>query len=92
MASLSREAAEEAIGHVLIEQWDPNGARFTPGTHPEFARYAHEVYGLLLRGGSDVQVERFLRRIAHEELHRPDPAAGELDTVVHALRAIERTM
>ena len=92
MASLTREAAEEAIGRLLLDQWDPTGERFTPGTHPEYARFAHEVYGLLLRGGSDVQVERCLRRIAHEELRRPEPEAGELDAVVHALRAIERTM
>jgi hypothetical protein len=92
MASLTREAAEEAIGRLLLEQWDPTGERFTAGAHPEYARFAHEVYGLLLRGGSDVQVERFLRRVAHEELHRPDPAEGELDAVVHALRVIERSM
>ena len=92
MASLTREAAEEAIGRLLLEQWDPQGARFTPGTHPQYAQLAHEVYSLLLRGGSDVQVERLLRRVAHEELHQPEPAAGELDAVVHALRAIERTM
>jgi hypothetical protein len=92
MAALTREAAEEAIGRILLDQWDPHDARFTPGAHPQYAQLAHEVYGLLLRGGSDVQVERYLRRVAHEELHRPEPAAGELDTVVHALRAIERTM
>ena len=81
MASLTREAAEASIGRILLDQWDPSGARF-----------AHEVYGLLLRGGSDVQVERFLRRVAHEELHRPEPAAGELDAVLQALRAVERSM
>ena len=92
MASLTREAAEDAIGRILLDQWDAPGTRFTPGTHPEYARPAHEIYGLLLRGGSDVQVERFLRRFAQDEMHRPEPAAGELDAVVHALRAVERTM
>ncbi len=92
MASLTREAAEEAIGRILLDQWDPSGARFTPGAHPQYAQLAHEVYGLLLRGGSDVQVERLLRRVAQDELHRPEPGAGELDTVVHALRTIERSM
>ena len=92
MAQLTREAAENEIGRILLDQWDPAGERFTPGTHPQWAQLAHEIYGLLLRGGSDVQVERLLRRVAHEELHRPDPPPGELDAVVHALRAVERAM
>ena len=92
MASLTREAAENAIERILLDQWDPTGERFTPGTHPQYSQLAHEIYGLLLRGGSDVQVERLLRHVVHEQLHRPDPPPGELDTVVHALRAVEREM
>ena len=92
MGSLSREAAEEAIGRVLLEQWDPLGVRFAPGTHADYMPYAHEVYGLLLRGGSDVQVERYLRHVVHNEMHRPEPPEGEYATVVRALRQVERSM
>jgi hypothetical protein len=92
MGSLTKEAAEQAIARVLLEQWDPLGVRFAPGEHADYARYAHELYGLLLRGGSDVQVERFLRHAVHADMNRPEPPEGEYAAVVRALREVERKM
>lgn len=92
MGSLSKEAAEEAIGRVLLEQWDPLGVRDTPGTHADYTPYVHEVYGLLLRGGSDVQVDRFLRHVVHTDMHRPEPAEGTYMGVARSLRQVERVM
>ena len=92
MGSLTKDAAEQEIGRVLLEQWDPLGVRFAPGEHADYTPYVHEVYGLLLRGGSDVQVERFLRHIVHTQMNRPEPPEGEYAAVVRALREIERKM
>ena len=92
MATLSREAAEDAIGKILLEQWDPLHVHETPGPHTDYTPYVHEVYGILLRGGSDVQVERLLRRIVVEDMHLPPPAHEELESVLRALRAVERAM
>ena len=92
MAPDAREAAEAAIGRVLLEQWDPLGVREAPGPHAEYAPYVHDVYGLLMRGASDAQVERHLRRVEREELRRPELAARDLAPVLRALRAVERAV
>ena len=92
MGSLTKEAAEQEIARLLLEQWDPLEVRFAPGTHDDYVPYAHEVYGLLLRGGSDVQVERFLRQVVHTRMSRPEPAEGAYAAVVRALRDVERRM
>ena len=92
MGSLSKEAAEDAIGQILLEQWDPLHVHETPGPHTDYTPYVHEVYGLLLRGGSDIQVERLLRKIVHDDMHLPEPTHEELESVLRALRAVERVM
>ena len=88
----SREAAEAAVGQVLLERWGPLAVRERPGAHGEYAAYAHEVYNLLARGASDVQVERHLRRVEADELHHPELASRDLGPVLRALREIERTL
>ena len=99
MGTLDRTAAETAIAQALHEYWDStgNGAPATGDGGPDgrgagYGEYAHELYTLLLRGGSDPQVERLLRSIEHERLHRPELEARDHTPVVRALRALERTM
>ena len=92
METLTRDEAENAIQSVLLDQWDPLGVRAEAGPHTEYTAYAHEVMGLLLRGGSDVQVERYLRHVEGEVLHRADLAGHDLTPVVRALRGIEHQM
>ena len=85
-----KESAEVVIERVLLQQWDPLGVHEQPGPHPEYAPYAHDLFSLLMRGASDVQVERRLREIARDDLHRPELADRDLSAVVAALRAVEK--
>ena len=88
----SREAAEAAVGQVLLERWDPLSVRERAGAHHEYDACAHDVYNLLARGASDIQVERHLRRVETDELHHPELTGRDLGPVVRALREIERTL
>jgi hypothetical protein len=85
-----KESAEVVIERVLLQQWDPLGVHEAPGPHPEYAPYAHDLFSLLMRGASDVQVERRLRQIEREDLQRPELADRDLSAVVAALRAVEK--
>jgi len=90
MASLGREAAETAIGRVLQEHW--RGTADEAASSPAAERFAHDVYNLLVRGASDVQVERHLRVIERDDLHRPELSARDLEPVLRSLRSIERSI
>ena len=92
MGSLDRPAAEERIGRVLLEEWDPLGVASAPGEHLEYQLYAHEVYNLLARGASDVQIARYLHRAEDSELGHPELASRDLEPLVTRLRTIEREM
>ena len=92
MSNLDRPAAEERIEHALLEQWDPLGVAGAPGAHPEYHAYAHEVYNLLARGASDLQVTRYLHHAEEGELGHPELASRDLSALVGELRTIERQM
>ena len=92
MSPESKEATERAIERVLLDQWDPLGVREQPGPHPEYAPFVHDVYSLLARGASDVQLTRHLHRIESEELHHPELASRDLTAVVRALRKVESSL
>jgi len=92
MPSLDRPAAEQRIEHALLEQWDPLGVANAPGAHPEYQPYAHELYNLLARGASDVQIARYLHRAEDGELGHPELASRDLALLVTRLRTIERQM
>ena len=92
MSTLNRDEAQNAIQEVLLERWDPLGVRAEPGPHTEYTTYAHEVFGLLLRGGSDMQVERYLRHVEVEVLHRSELIGHDLTGVIRSLRSIESQM
>lgn len=91
MAQLEREAAEAAIGRVLLAHWDrvADGAAEQP---PAYGAVAHDVYSLLARGASDLQVERHLRSIERDALHRPELGERDLTPVLRSLRDVERSM
>ena len=88
MSAHERDAVEAEIGRILLEQWDPLGMRAGPAPGG-YAPYAHEVYNLLARGASDVQIARRLHQAERDELHHPELADRDLTPVVRALRALE---
>lgn len=85
-------ATEAAIERLLLERWDPLDLRTTPGPHAQYARYAHEVFSLLARGGSDVQIARFLHRAERDDLGRPDLADRDLSPLVRDIRGLEASL
>jgi DNA-binding NarL/FixJ family response regulator len=91
MSAHGREAVEAEIGRILLEQWDPLGTRAAPDPGG-YAPYAHEVYNLLARGASDVQIARRLHQAERDELHHPELADRDLAPMVRALRALERQL
>ena len=88
MSAHGREDVEAEIGRILLEQWDPLGVRAGPPPGA-YAPYAHEVYNLLARGASDVQIARRLHQAERDELQHPELADRDLTPVVRALRALE---
>lgn len=94
MASLDRAQAESAIQRALIEHWQIAPADAAPdgAGSPAYGTYAHDLYNLLLRGGSDLQVERHLRGIERDELHHPELGERDLGPVLRSLRSVERAM
>jgi hypothetical protein len=81
-------AAERAIADLLLAQWDPLGVRDIPGPHAEYAIQAHAVYGLLARGASSVQIERYLHQVASEQLNHPELATADLRSLLRELRTV----
>jgi hypothetical protein len=92
MSDAKREAVEGTITGILFREWDPMGVRDAPNHETEYAKYAHDVYGLLMRGASDVQVGRHLHRIEREEMLHPEADGRDLSAVLHTLRKLERSI
>ena len=94
MATLDRAQAESAIERALVEHWHLGASDAVPGAAdpPPYGAYAHDVYNLLLRGASDVQVERHLRSIERDGLHHPELGERDLGPVLRSLRSVEREM
>jgi hypothetical protein len=88
MSAQGREVVEAEIGRILLEQWDPLGTRAGPAPGA-YAPYAHEVYNLLARGASDVQIARRLHQAERDELQHPELVDRDLTPVVRAIRALE---
>ena len=89
MAGQPRENVEAEISRILVEQWDPLGVRAKPAPHAEYASYANEMYSLLARGASDVQIARRLHQAERDELQHPELVTRDLTPLVRALRALE---
>lgn len=92
MSDSAREQAEARIGAVLLAEWDPKNVRDQSAHADEYMPYAHDIYGLLVRGASDVQVGRHLHTIEREQMHHPDADARDLTAVLKTLRALEKTI
>ena len=90
MSNFDRPEAEQRIERALLEQWDPLGVASAPGEHLDYHAYAHEVYNLLARGASDIQVARYLHRAEGDELGHPELVSRDLAPLVTRLRTIER--
>lgn len=87
-----RAAVEAEIAQILLDQWDPLGVRNTPETPTRYAGYAQQVYALLARGASDVQIARRLHQAERDELQHPELVTNDLTPLVRALRAVERRL
>lgn len=83
-----RAAIEQAINDLLLQQWDPLGVRDVPGHQRDYDVYAHQVFGLLARGASELQITRFLHGAEGSELNHPELASRDLAPLVRALRAV----
>lgn len=92
MSDQERTAIEREIARALLERWDPLGVHDKPGVHEEYASYAHELYSLLARGGSDTQVGRRLHQIEHDNFGGPEHPTRDLSGVLRELRTIERRL
>ncbi|GEM_PF-2091536 len=92
MSDSKREEAELKIGAVLLAEWDPRNVKAQPDHTNDYLPYAHEIYGLLIRGGSDVQVGRLLHQIEREQMHHPEADSRDLTAVLKTLRALEKTI
>lgn len=91
MPDAKREQIESSITGILFNEWDPLGVHDQPDHANDYAKYAHDVYGLLMRGASDIQVGRHLHRIEREEMLHPEADARDLTAVLHTLRVLERS-
>jgi hypothetical protein len=87
-----REDVERSIARAMVDQWNPLGLGVTAEPQHEYDRFAHEVYSLLARGASDMQIARFLHRVERDELGHPELANVELRPLLTTLRALERTI
>ena len=88
MPAQAREVVEAEIGRILLEQWDPMNSRETAAPS-NYAPYAHEVYSLLARGASDVQITRRLHQAERDELNHPELISRDLTELVRSLRALD---
>ena len=86
----NRSAIEAEIGQLLLDHWDPLGARDLPEPHARYPEYAHEVYNLLARGASDTQIGRRLHQAEGAELQHPELATRDLTPLLRALRVLEK--
>jgi hypothetical protein len=89
MSLEDREALETEIETVLLDQWDPLGRGKDAERFTGYREYAHEIFNLLARGASDVQITRRLHMAEATELNHPELIERDISTVVRALRTIE---
>jgi hypothetical protein len=92
MPDSKREDVEGTITQILFNEWDPLDVHEQPGHASEYARFAPDVYGLLMRGASDVQVGRLLHKIEREDMQHAEADTRDLTKVLRALRVLERTI
>ena len=91
MSAEPREKIEAEISEILVEAWAPLGDD-APSEQAAvtYAAYAHELYSLLARGASDVQIARRLHVAERDELGHPELNTRDLTSLMARLRQIER--
>ena len=86
--SMDRADAERIIQQALVAQWDPMESHEAS----TYVAHAHELYSLLARGASDIQVGRYLHHVEKDVMGHPDADSRDLTALLHTLRHIEKTM
>ena len=92
MPKQPRAETEAEIARILLDQWDPLLVREQPGTHDEYTGYAHDLYSLLARGASDMEIVRALHRAERDDLNHPELMSRDLSSLMRALREVESRM
>jgi hypothetical protein len=91
MTAESRAKIEAEISEVLVDAWAPFGDDApSDRAAATYAAYAHELYSLLARGASDVQIARRLHVAERDELGHPELNTRDLTPLMVRLREIER--
>ena len=91
MSAAPREQIEAEISQILVDAWAPFGDDAPPDqAAATYAAYAHELYSLLARGASDVQIARRLHIAERDELGHPELNTRDLTSLTARLREVER--
>jgi hypothetical protein len=91
MSAEPREKIEAEISAILVDAWAPFGDDApSDQAAATYAAYAHELYSLLARGASDVQIARRLHIAERDELGHPELNTRDLTSLTARLRQIER--
>lgn len=77
----------QAIGRILLEQWDPIGVAAVPAAYDEYDAYVGGVYQLLASGANVPAVADHLEAIERGMGVRTDRARAE--AVAAAMRALD---
>ena len=79
----------EAIGLVLLRDWDPIGVKDEPMAQDEYDSQIGQVYRLLASGASERQIAEHLSRIESEEMGLTESKPETLLPVARKLRALD---
>jgi hypothetical protein len=75
------------IRNVLMDVWDPIGAKDLGAPRDEYDMYIEAIYGLLAQGATDTEISTRLFRIEREQMEISNPGST-IDRTVAALRMI----
>ncbi len=82
----ARRISDE-IRQVLVKIWDPIGIKDEPRAQDEYDSYIGGVFHLLVKHGSDKEIEDYLWKIVEDRIH-VHPQEGATKDAVNALRRI----
>jgi hypothetical protein len=80
---------QEAIGRILLHDWDPIEVRSEPLAQSEYDSYAGGVYRLLASMASEQEIADHLRKIQVEEMGLSFPEVSTLLAVARKLKALD---
>jgi hypothetical protein len=82
----------DAIGSVLLEDWDPIGVKREPMAQDEYDGCVGEVYRLIASGATADQLAEHLRRVEVERMGLGPGSAEALLPVAEKLLALDVTL